>query len=148
MALFPSHLFDFPYFQNNNHSLFLLGQFNCISLPEVQLVCAFLIFLQPQSKVSTVAGSVPSIGEALHGQYLTVSDHDRLRIFVNEMAVRGLIPHIERSIRALTDQVNSKKGIQRTLYSATKKWFSGGSKPVIMQGQGSVVLHVIITNSV
>eukprot|EP00117_Sycon_ciliatum_P046803 scpid5573/ scgid3607/ Trafficking protein particle complex subunit 8; Protein TRS85 homolog len=84
--------------------------------------------------VRVSSSAVPTNFE-LHGQFLTVSDHDRLRIFVNEFAVRGLIPHIERSIRALTDQVNSKKGIQRTLYSATKKWFGSTNKPVIMQGQ-------------
>ena len=44
-------------------------------------------------------------GTTFHGHCLTVSDHDRLRIFVNEMAIRGLVPHIERTIRALTDQV-------------------------------------------
>lgn len=56
--------------------------------------------LQPGGGLSTVA---------IHGQCLTVSDHDRLRIFVNEMAIRGLFPHVERTIRALTDQVGLER---------------------------------------
>jgi hypothetical protein len=40
-----------------------------------------------------------------HGACLTLSDHDRIRIFIHELAIRGLIPFIERSMRYLYDQV-------------------------------------------
>ena len=40
-----------------------------------------------------------------HGACLTLSDHDRIRIFVHELAIRGLIPFIERAMRYLYDQV-------------------------------------------
>jgi hypothetical protein len=44
------------------------------------------------------------------GACLTLSDHDRIRIFVHELAIRGLIPFIERSMRYLYDQVCEAKG--------------------------------------
>ena len=43
-----------------------------------------------------------------HGACLTLSDHDRIRIFIHELAIRGLIPFIERSMRYLYDQVCKK----------------------------------------
>ena len=63
-----------------------------------------------------------------HGSCLTLSDHDRLRIFIHEFIVRGLIPWGERMLRTLSDQLTSRKGIHRSFLSATKKWF-GGNKP-------------------
>lgn len=63
-----------------------------------------------------------------HGHFLTLSDHDRIRIFVHEFIVRGLIPWAERTLRLLSEQLTSRKGIHRSFFNATKKWF-GGSKP-------------------
>ena len=40
-----------------------------------------------------------------HGACLTLSDHDRLRIFIHEYIVRGLIPWAERTMRTLSEQV-------------------------------------------
>eukprot|EP00118_Oscarella_pearsei_P003792 m.15777 g.15777 ORF g.15777 m.15777 type:complete len:1495 (+) comp26547_c0_seq1:77-4561(+) len=65
----------------------------------------------------------------VHGQCLTLSDHDRLRAFVNEFANRGLLPFIEKSIKSLSQQTNTRKGFQRTVFSFSKKWFGGGAKP-------------------
>ena len=42
----------------------------------------------------------------LHGMCLTMSDHDRLRIFMHEFCVRALIPWAERQMRILNDQVS------------------------------------------
>ena len=47
-----------------------------------------------------------------HGACLTLSDHDRIRIFIHELAIRGLIPFIERSMRYLYDQVRNKTGLK------------------------------------
>ena len=41
------------------------------------------------------------------GGCLTLTDHDRLRIFVHEFLVRGLIPWAERTLRILNDQVGT-----------------------------------------
>ena len=40
-----------------------------------------------------------------HGVCLTLSDHDRLRIFIHEFIVRGLISWAERTMRTLNEQV-------------------------------------------
>ncbi|XP_074645318.1 trafficking protein particle complex subunit 8-like [Tubulanus polymorphus] len=64
-----------------------------------------------------------------HGMCLTISDHDRLRIFIHEFIVRGLIPWAERSIRVLNEQLISRKGIHRSFFSATKKWFGSSKTP-------------------
>ncbi|CAH1780178.1 unnamed protein product [Owenia fusiformis] len=66
-----------------------------------------------------------------HGACLTVSDHDRLRIFVHEFIIRGLVPWAERTMRNLNDQISSRKGIHKSFLGATRRWFSG-NKP---QGQ-------------
>jgi hypothetical protein len=39
------------------------------------------------------------------GACLTLSDHDRLRIFIHEFIVRGLIPWAEKTLRTLNEQV-------------------------------------------
>ncbi|XP_036613610.1 trafficking protein particle complex subunit 8 isoform X1 [Trichosurus vulpecula] len=65
----------------------------------------------------------------LHGACLTLIDHDRIRQFIQEFTFRGLLPHIEKTIRQLNDQLISRKGLSRSLFSATKKWFSGSKVP-------------------
>ncbi|XP_061453823.1 trafficking protein particle complex subunit 8 isoform X2 [Rhineura floridana] len=64
-----------------------------------------------------------------HGTCLTLTDHDRIRQFIQEFTFRGLLPHIEKTIRQLNDQLISRKGLSRSLFSATKKWFSGSKIP-------------------
>uniref|UniRef100_UPI00398E8401 trafficking protein particle complex subunit 8 isoform X4 n=1 Tax=Pristiophorus japonicus TaxID=55135 RepID=UPI00398E8401 len=64
-----------------------------------------------------------------HGLSLTLTDHDRIRQFIQEFTFRGLLPHIEKTIRQLNDQLVSRKGLSRSLFTATKKWFSGSKVP-------------------
>ncbi|XP_067086412.1 trafficking protein particle complex subunit 8 isoform X2 [Osmerus mordax] len=64
-----------------------------------------------------------------HGACLTLNDHDRIRQFVQEFTSRGLLPHVEKNIRQLNDQLVSRKGLSRSLFSATKKWFGSGKAP-------------------
>ncbi|KAG8442101.1 hypothetical protein GDO86_011047 [Hymenochirus boettgeri] len=64
-----------------------------------------------------------------HGTCLTLTDHDRIRHFIQEFTLRGLLPHVEKTIRQLNDQLISRKGLSRSLFSATKKWLSGGKVP-------------------
>ena len=44
-------------------------------------------------------------GGGQHGACLTLSDHDRIRIFIHELAIRGLLPFIEKNMRTLYDLV-------------------------------------------
>ncbi|XP_047443113.1 trafficking protein particle complex subunit 8 [Mugil cephalus] len=64
-----------------------------------------------------------------HGTCLTLNDHDHIRQFIQEFTFRGLLPHIEKNIRQLNDQLVSRKGLSRSLFTATKKWFGGGKVP-------------------
>lgn len=63
-----------------------------------------------------------------HGLCLSLSDHDRIKIFVHELGYRGLLQYIEKLMRYLNEQILSRRGLHRSLFSATRKWF-GGSKP-------------------
>ncbi|XP_028410002.1 trafficking protein particle complex subunit 8-like [Dendronephthya gigantea] len=76
-------------------------------------------------------GLLSQVGSASgqHGARLTISDHDRIKIFIHELAIRGLIPFIERSMRFLYEQITARKGLHKSFFHATKKWFGGG-KPV------------------
>lgn len=44
-------------------------------------------------------------GAGSHGAFLTLNDHDHIRQFIQEFTFRGLLPHIEKNIRQLNDQV-------------------------------------------
>lgn len=44
-------------------------------------------------------------GGGQHGACLSLSDHDRIRIFIHELAIRGLLPFIEKAMRTLYDLV-------------------------------------------
>uniref|UniRef100_A0A3B5A3T8 Trafficking protein particle complex 8 n=1 Tax=Stegastes partitus TaxID=144197 RepID=A0A3B5A3T8_9TELE len=68
-------------------------------------------------------------GAGSHGACLTLNDHDHIRQFIQEFTFRGLLPHIEKNIRQLNDQLVSRKGLSRSLFTATKKWFGGGKVP-------------------
>uniref|UniRef100_A0A4W5KCU7 Trafficking protein particle complex subunit 8 n=1 Tax=Hucho hucho TaxID=62062 RepID=A0A4W5KCU7_9TELE len=80
-----------------------------------------------ETKTTTVYTGM--VAGTSHGACLTLNDHDRLRLFIQEFTFRGLLPHIEKNIRQLNDQLVSRKGLSRSLFSATKKWFGGGKVP-------------------
>uniref|UniRef100_A0A7N5ZQZ1 Trafficking protein particle complex 8 n=1 Tax=Anabas testudineus TaxID=64144 RepID=A0A7N5ZQZ1_ANATE len=83
-----------------------------------------VVNLQISFKLDVI--SFPSVS---HGTCLTLNDHDRIRQFIQEFTFRGLLPHIEKNIRQLNDQLISRKGLSRSLFTATKKWFGGGKVP-------------------
>ena len=51
------------------------------------------------------ADSGCGVKASAHGSRLSLSDHDRLRIFIHEFITRGLIPWSERTLRTLSEQV-------------------------------------------
>ncbi|RZF40599.1 hypothetical protein LSTR_LSTR007482 [Laodelphax striatellus] len=63
-----------------------------------------------------------------HGACLTTSDLDQIRQMINEFCVNALLPHIEVHIAQLSFIISNKKGVSRSLLSATKRWF-GSNKP-------------------
>ncbi|XP_048577205.1 trafficking protein particle complex subunit 8 isoform X2 [Nematostella vectensis] len=78
-----------------------------------------------------------------HGLYLSLSDQDRIKIFIHELAFRGLLPFIERLMRVLNDQIMARKGLHRSIFSATKKWFGGGKPAGLASG---LVPGIVYTN--
>ncbi|KAJ4943295.1 hypothetical protein JOQ06_005798, partial [Pogonophryne albipinna] len=87
--------------------------------------------LPPLSAANTeLKKAAPEGGAAgSHGTCLTLNDHGHIRQFIQEFTFRGLLPHIEKNIRQLNDQLVSRKGLSRSLFTATKKWFGGGKAP-------------------
>ncbi|XP_041376116.1 trafficking protein particle complex subunit 8-like isoform X2 [Gigantopelta aegis] len=77
-----------------------------------------------------------------HGICLTSSDMDRLKIFMHEFVVRALIPWAEHQMRIFNDQLTSRKGLHRSFFSATKKWF-GSNKPAgpVQANQNTSVVY-------
>ena len=61
-----------------------------------------------------------------HGMCLALSDHDRIKTFISEFLQRGLVPYAERTMKALNDQVQSKKSILKS-FGLPRKFFGGGS---------------------
>ena len=55
--------------------------------------------------IKSASFTVEKLKPAGHGMCLTTSDHDRLRIFIHEFAVRALIPWAERQMKLLSDVV-------------------------------------------
>uniref|UniRef100_A0A1Y9IS66 Trafficking protein particle complex subunit 8 n=1 Tax=Anopheles merus TaxID=30066 RepID=A0A1Y9IS66_ANOME len=76
--------------------------------------------------------------EVAHGSFLTAGDLDNLKHFVQDFAVRALIPYVERLVGVLNDSISNKKGVSRSLLSATKRWFVT-NKPGVNTNQNAVV---------
>ncbi|XP_035788395.1 trafficking protein particle complex subunit 8-like [Anopheles albimanus] len=76
--------------------------------------------------------------EVTRGAFLTSEDLDTLKHFVQDFAVRALIPYVERLVGVLNDSISNKKGVSRSLLSATKRWFVT-NKPGVNTNQNAVV---------
>lgn len=76
--------------------------------------------------------------DASHGQWLTPSDIENLKHFIQDYTIRGLIPYVEKLIVGLNDSIANKKGVSRSLLSATKRWFVT-NKPGTNTAQNAVV---------
>ncbi|XP_035987526.1 LOW QUALITY PROTEIN: trafficking protein particle complex subunit 8 [Fundulus heteroclitus] len=112
------------------------GVSSCLDTHPLQLDAdsstgSLLTLSQVDSDAKTSTGDIDSLpaGGGHHGACLTLNDHDHIRQFIQEFTFRGLLPHIEKNIRQLNDQLVSRKGLSRSLFSATKKWFGGGKVP-------------------
>lgn len=75
-----------------------------------------------------------------HGSCLTLEDLDKIRQFISDFITRCLIPYAESQIQQLTDIVSNKKGVSRSLLSATKRWF-GSNKPALPSTPSSSLMY-------
>ncbi|GBP45708.1 Trafficking protein particle complex subunit 8 [Eumeta japonica] len=65
---------------------------------------------------------------ALHGTALNKNDIDAIKQFLIDYASKALLPHFEKQISQMHEVVANRKGVSRSLLSATKRWF-GSNKP-------------------
>lgn len=65
-----------------------------------------------------------------YGARLESQDLERLKMLISEFCFKSLLPYVEKQISLLNDLISNKKGVSRSLFSATKRWF-GTSKPGI-----------------
>jgi len=59
-----------------------------------------------------------------HGMCLALSDHDRIKTLISEFLQRGLVPYVERTIKTLNEQIQSKKSILKS-FGISKRIFGG-----------------------
>lgn len=77
--------------------------------------------------------------DASHGSYLNSMDVENLRHFVQDYTVRALIPYVERLVVVLNDAVTTKKGVSKSLLSATKRWFVTSKPGAGASNQNAVI---------
>ena len=82
----------------------------------------------------------PSQSAIQHGTRLSSDDLERLRTMITEFCFKSLLPYVERQIGLLNEVISNKKGVSRSLFSATKRWF-GTSKPGV---PGSIPANVVM----
>lgn len=70
------------------------------------------------------------------GLCMTPIDQNKIKEFIYEFAVRGLLPHIEKLMRSISEQLLARRGIHKSIFNATKKWF-GSNKAQNTVGQFS-----------
>lgn len=68
-----------------------------------------------------------------HGAWLTASDLDNLKHFVQDFTIRALIPYVERVVGQLNDSITNKKSVSKSLLGATKRWFNTNKPGVAPQ---------------
>lgn len=59
----------------------------------------------------------------VYGAHLTTEDLQQIHRLIQDFWIKALIPHVESEIHRLTDIVANRKGVSRSLFNATKRWF-------------------------
>ncbi|PZC79153.1 hypothetical protein B5X24_HaOG216843 [Helicoverpa armigera] len=78
------------------------------------------------SESMSVAGKGPDFSTEVHGTALNASDVEAIKKFLQEYASKALLPYMEKQISQLSEVVANRKGVSRSLLSATKRWFGTG----------------------
>ncbi|XP_034943856.1 trafficking protein particle complex subunit 8 [Chelonus insularis] len=99
---------------------------------------------QVQSSGSPINANVwadsPSRPMAQHGARLSTQDLDKIKTMITDFCLKSLLPYVEKQISLLNDVITNKKGVSRSLFSATKRWF-GTNKP---GAPGSTTTNAVI----
>ncbi|XP_050425218.1 trafficking protein particle complex subunit 8 [Adelges cooleyi] len=94
--------------------------------------------LSPQEYSKNINGETKSDSQKIYGGYLDSNDYDSIKELTKHFVLRSLIPYIESQIQSLNESVANKKGVSRSLLSATKRWFST-NKPTAVTTPPSVI---------
>lgn len=72
----------------------------------------------------------PSVSPAagVHGMCLLMEDIENIKMLLHDFCLKALIPFSERIVMQITEAIANKKGVSRSIFSATKRWFTP-SKP-------------------
>lgn len=68
-----------------------------------------------------------------HGAWLTSTDVDNVKHFIQDFAIRALIPYVEKTTAQLNDSITNKKSVSKSLLGATKRWFNTNKPGVAPQ---------------
>ncbi|KAF5273376.1 hypothetical protein FQR65_LT04668 [Abscondita terminalis] len=93
--------------------------------------------LSPDTDSQNIENSITFNNNKTHGACLTIEDVEQIKIFIHEFCTRALLPYVERQINLLTENVINKKGVSKSLFSATKRWFTS-NKVGANNGNGTV----------
>ncbi|XP_049881251.1 trafficking protein particle complex subunit 8 [Pectinophora gossypiella] len=78
------------------------------------------------SESVSVSGKAFDYSTEIHGAALNASDIEGVKRFMQDYATKALLPHVEKQIAQLSENVTTRKGVSRSLISATKRWFNTG----------------------
>ncbi|CAF0821694.1 unnamed protein product [Rotaria sordida] len=73
--------------------------------------------------------SITTTSTIIHGACLTLSDHDRIHVFMHEFVTKGLLLWVESNLKTFNEQITSRRGITK-LFSMPKKLFGGNASTV------------------
>ncbi|KAG8232488.1 hypothetical protein J437_LFUL011257 [Ladona fulva] len=73
-------------------------------------------------------GSIRKNQAVMRGAHLSNADIENIKAMINDFCTRSFIPHAERLMQILHEGISNRKGMSRSLFSATKRWF-GGNRP-------------------
>ncbi|KAJ1362939.1 hypothetical protein KIN20_022667 [Parelaphostrongylus tenuis] len=97
----------------------------------------------PSATVSTIS---PSYAVVQNGQVscsekhvISTADRDAVKSVIQKFLTNCLIPHVERLMRLLFEQVTARRGIiGKSLTSGMKKWFGGGASGANLPSLSSI----------
>ncbi|CAG9796623.1 unnamed protein product [Diatraea saccharalis] len=78
------------------------------------------------SESMNVNGKLFDVSSENYGGALNTSDVETIKKFVTDYATKALLPYLEKLISQLSEVVANRKGVSRSLLSATKRWFGTG----------------------
>lgn len=70
------------------------------------------------------------------GCCLTMEDHNSLRSFMQDFIVRALLPHLEKTIRNINEQLSTRKGLHKSFFRATRTIFGSSKNSSSASGTG------------